>query len=49
MYTFSRTSQGHDLAPASKDIEAEVIDIIWSCWVSFTKLGKQNVPALHNF
>lgn len=28
MYAFSRTSQGHDLAPASKDVEAEVIDII---------------------
>lgn len=28
MYAFSPTSQGHALAPASEDIEAEVIGII---------------------
>lgn len=42
VYGFCHTSQGHALAPASKDIEAEVISIIWLRWVSFTKLCYEN-------
>lgn len=42
VYAFSPTSQGHALARASKDTEAEVISSSWLRWVSFTKLHYEN-------